>query len=47
MTSLCLFPFLSKPIWQFVSGMDDATFRQFMEQRKTEVPQFIINAIRK
>src|SRR5688572_10642976 len=47
MTSLCLFPFLSKPIWQFISGMDDATFRKFIEQRKTEVPQFIINAIRK
>jgi TetR/AcrR family transcriptional regulator len=47
MTSLCLFPFLSKPIWQFISGMDEVAFRQFMEQRKTEVPQFIINAIRK
>ncbi|WP_439882708.1 TetR/AcrR family transcriptional regulator [Pontibacter sp. MBLB2868] len=46
MMSMCIFPFLSKPILQYVSGTDDAFFRQMMEERKKEIPQFIINSIR-
>jgi TetR/AcrR family transcriptional regulator len=47
MISMCLFPIISKPILQFVTGISEDQFRQLMETRKKEVPQFIINAIRK
>lgn len=46
MMSMCIFPFLSKPILQYVAGMDDSIFRQMMGNRKKEIPQFIINSIR-
>ncbi|WP_347158807.1 TetR/AcrR family transcriptional regulator [Pontibacter chitinilyticus] len=46
MVSMCIFPFLSKPILQYVSGMEEDAFRQLMAARKREIPQFIINSIR-
>lgn len=47
MTSMCIFPFVAKPMIQFVSKTNDVQFRQLMEQRKTEVANFIIDSIRK
>lgn len=47
MMSLCVFPFVSKPMLQLVIGLDDLQFRHVMELRKKEVPEFIINSIRK
>jgi TetR/AcrR family transcriptional regulator len=47
MLSMCIFPFLSKPMWLMASGMDEAQFNIFMEQRKTEIPKFIIDSIKK
>jgi TetR/AcrR family transcriptional regulator len=47
MLSMCIFPFIGKPLWQIASGMDELQFRYMMEQRKTEVPSFIIASIRK
>jgi TetR/AcrR family transcriptional regulator len=47
MISLCIFPFIAKPIWKMTSGMDEVQFREFIEERKKEVPQFIIDSIRK
>lgn len=47
MMSLCIFPFLGRPIWNFLSGMDQLQFNYLMHQRKTEVAQFIINSIKK
>ena len=47
MISLCIFPFIAKPMWMPASGMDETQFRLFMEQRKTEVPKFIIESIKK
>lgn len=47
MMSLCVFPFVSKPMLQLVIGFDDLQFRHIMELRKKEVPEFIINSIRK
>ena len=47
MLSMCIFPFLSKPMWLLASGMDEAQFNVFMEQRKTEIPKFIIDSIKK
>jgi TetR/AcrR family transcriptional regulator len=47
MLSMCIFPFLAKPLWLVASGMDELQFKLFMEQRKTEIPEFIIESIKK
>lgn len=47
MVSMCIFPFVAKPMIQWVSKMNDTQFKQFMELRKTEVATFIIDSIRK
>ncbi|RDC62330.1 TetR/AcrR family transcriptional regulator [Adhaeribacter pallidiroseus] len=47
MMSMCIFPFLGRPIWNFLSGMDQLQFNYLMDQRKTDVAQFIINSIKK
>jgi AcrR family transcriptional regulator len=46
MVSLCIFPFLAKPIVQWISGATPAQFIQLMEQRKKEVAKFVIDSIR-
>jgi TetR/AcrR family transcriptional regulator len=46
MLSMCVFPFLAKPMWMIASGMDELQFKHFMEQRKTEIPKFIIESIK-
>jgi AcrR family transcriptional regulator len=45
--SMCIFPFIARPIFQQHLGLDDAQFRYFIEQRKTEIPRFIIDSIKK
>ena len=45
--SMTIFPFVSKPMFQRNLGLDDLQFRSVMEQRKKEIPQFIIAAIKK
>jgi len=47
MISLCIFPFIAKPMWMLASGIDEIHFNFFMEQRKTEVPKLIIESIKK
>ena len=47
MMSLCIFPFLAKPMIQKLAGVNDRLFNQLMDQRKTEVAKFIIDSIRK
>lgn len=47
MMSMCVFPFVSKPIIQRVMNVDDLQFRYMMEQRKTFVAEFIIASIKK
>jgi hypothetical protein len=47
MLSLCIFPIIAKPMFQLRMGFGETQFRAFMEQRKKEVPKFIIGAIRK
>jgi TetR/AcrR family transcriptional regulator len=47
MISMCIFPFVGKPMFMRKLGLDELQFRQIMQQRKQEVPQFIINAIKK
>jgi TetR/AcrR family transcriptional regulator len=47
MVSLCIFPFLARPVVQWVAQANDTQFNKLMEQRKKEVAQFIIDSIRK
>ncbi len=44
--SLCIFPFAARPMLTVMFGMDDAAFARFIEQRKTELPDFFRNALR-
>jgi AcrR family transcriptional regulator len=45
MLSLCIFPFLAKPMIQILAGLSAAEFKAFIEARKTEVSKFVLDAI--
>ena len=47
MISMTIFPFVAKPMLQRNMRMDDAQFKEAMEQRRKEIPKFIIDAIKK
>ncbi len=44
--SMCIFPFLAKPILQKVSGMNEEQYRVLIIERKKVVVEFVINAIK-
>lgn len=44
--SLCVFPFLAKPMVRGLMKMDEKAYQDMIQKRKTEVAQFIINAIK-
>ncbi|MCB0723722.1 MAG: TetR/AcrR family transcriptional regulator [Ignavibacteriae bacterium] len=46
MLALCLFPFAARPMVKGIFGMDEDAFDEFIDRRKKEVPDFIINAIK-
>jgi TetR/AcrR family transcriptional regulator len=45
--SLCIFPFAGRPMFQLLAEVDKAVFDKMLEERKKEVPKFIIDAIKK
>lgn len=45
--SMCVFPFMAKPMLMRNIGLDELQFRLLMEQRKQEIPKFIISSIKK
>ncbi|HEU4574858.1 MAG TPA: TetR/AcrR family transcriptional regulator [Chitinophagaceae bacterium] len=45
--SMTIFPFVAKPLLQKNFGMTEQQFRTVMEQRKKEIPAFIIAAIKR
>ena len=47
MLSLCIFPFMARPILKLRVGLGESQFREFMEQRKKEVPKFIFESIKR
>jgi TetR/AcrR family transcriptional regulator len=47
MISLCVLPFMGKPMFMTVMNLDEKTFLDLMQQRKKVVPEFIINSIKK
>ena len=44
--SLCVFPFIGKPLLQMAAGINDKQFFALMEERKRHVPEFIIQALK-
>lgn len=44
--SLCIFPFIGKPMMRILMGMSTAEMKQFLDERKTEVKTFVFNALR-
>lgn len=44
--SMCVFPFLAKPMLQRVGGMTDAQYMELMQERKKIITDFVINAIK-
>ena len=44
--SLCVFPFIGKPMLQMISNVDDDTFFEMMRERKALVPQFILQSLK-
>ncbi len=48
MLAMCIFPFAARPIIEgFIFKQDVEAYNSFIEKRKTEVTQFIINSIKK
>ncbi len=45
--SMTIFPFVARPMITRNLGLSDLQFKQAMEQRKKEIPKFIIDAIKK
>ena len=46
LVSLCIFPFVARPLLCTVLQLDDRGFRKFIEQRKQTLPAFFLNALR-
>jgi AcrR family transcriptional regulator len=46
LVSLCVFPFAARPMICAVFRIDDRGFRDFLEERKTALPDFFLNALR-
>lgn len=46
LVSLCIFPFAAKPLFCAVTGMGDAGFNDFIEERKRTLPDFFLAAMR-
>lgn len=44
--SLCIFPYLAKPMMQFFLKLDELEYRLMLEQRKQEIADFIIDSIK-
>ena len=47
LVSLCIFPFVARPMIQLIAAMDRTEFDVMMEQRKKEIPRLIIDSIKK
>ncbi|MEO8773900.1 MAG: TetR/AcrR family transcriptional regulator [Gelidibacter sp.] len=45
--ALNIFPFLSKPLVKAFTEKDEKNYKEFVESRKTEVADFIINSIKR
>ena len=46
LVSLCVFPFLARPLLETALGMDETSFGRFLDERRAELPGFILGALR-
>jgi len=46
MMALLAFPFVARALLAGVYGMDDAAFARFLDERRDDLPRFILNAVR-
>jgi len=44
--SLCIFPVVAKPLIREIFQLPEEVYQQILDQRKTEVPRFIANALK-
>lgn len=44
--ALSVFPFVARPVLKVALHLDDAAFAAFLDERRRELPRFIINALR-
>ena len=44
--ALCVFPFVARPVLAVAFGIDDAAFERFLDERRAELPNFILSALR-
>jgi AcrR family transcriptional regulator len=43
--SLCIFPFIARPLFEAMFDMDGDAFERFVDERKREIPTFFLNAL--
>jgi AcrR family transcriptional regulator len=46
LVSMVVYPFAARPLVLAIMGQDDATFDAMMQRRKTELPEFFLDALR-
>jgi AcrR family transcriptional regulator len=46
MVALCVMPFLARPLLDALLGMNDESFDRFLDQRRAELPGFIIRGLK-
>lgn len=44
--SMCIFPFIAKPMARFALGLNSAEMKLFLEERKEQVTEFVLAALR-
>lgn len=45
--SLCVFPFIARPMISNIFQLDEKQYQKFLENRRKELPTFIINGLKK
>ncbi|HTR79644.1 MAG TPA: helix-turn-helix domain-containing protein [Gemmatimonadaceae bacterium] len=46
LVALCVFPFAMRPMLALALGLDAQGFQRFIDQRKKQLPEFFLNALR-
>ena len=44
--SMCVYPFIARPVLRTALALDDEGFGKLMEKRKTEVADFVLHSIK-
>jgi TetR/AcrR family transcriptional regulator len=44
--SMCVFPFIARPMMQKIANVSDANYQKLLKQRKTEVVSFILHSLK-